>query len=181
MVDVIYEINCLIVSKSCLDRILTFDSLFFLATLSSVTSDPTSNDTTTTVPPTISITTPAPVVTTTPPPPATTTTTTTALPATTTTSTAPPPLTTTPDTSASTVVTTPTTTVTQAPPVTTKEPGRDRDSLYLSDQSPIVKGRKFDGLSFIGGMILVAGLGALAFLVARYLRRNSASPYSNLR
>ncbi len=42
-------------------------------------------------------------------------------------------------------------------------------------------GRKFDGLSFLGGMILVAGLGALVFLVVRHLRRTNRLPYANLR
>ncbi|CAF3434736.1 unnamed protein product [Rotaria sp. Silwood1] len=42
-------------------------------------------------------------------------------------------------------------------------------------------GRKFDGLSFMGGIILTVGLGAIAFLVLRYLRRNNRLPYSDLR
>jgi len=45
----------------------------------------------------------------------------------------------------------------------------------------IFLGRKFDGLSFFGGMILAVGLGALIYLVVRYLRRNNQLPYSNLR
>ncbi|CAF1402875.1 unnamed protein product [Adineta ricciae] len=41
-------------------------------------------------------------------------------------------------------------------------------------------GRKFDGLSFVGGMILATGLSALIYLVVSYLRRNNQLPYSNL-
>jgi hypothetical protein len=42
-------------------------------------------------------------------------------------------------------------------------------------------GRKFDGLSFIGGMILTAGLSAIVYLVVSYLRRSKELPYANLR
>ncbi|UJR21849.1 hypothetical protein I4U23_024922 [Adineta vaga] len=41
-------------------------------------------------------------------------------------------------------------------------------------------GRKFDGLSFVGGMILATGLSAIIYLVVSYLRRNNQLPYSNL-
>jgi len=42
-------------------------------------------------------------------------------------------------------------------------------------------GRKFDGLSFVGGVILASGLGGIIFLVVSYLRRSNRLPYSNLR
>ncbi len=41
-------------------------------------------------------------------------------------------------------------------------------------------GRKFDGLSFIGGIILATGLVGIIFLVVNYLRRRNQLPYSNL-
>ncbi|CAM2707400.1 unnamed protein product [Rotaria socialis] len=41
-------------------------------------------------------------------------------------------------------------------------------------------GRKFDGLSFMGGIILAVGVGALAYLVVRYLRRTNRLRYGTL-
>jgi hypothetical protein len=41
-------------------------------------------------------------------------------------------------------------------------------------------GRKFDGFSFIGGMILAAGLGGIIFLIVSYLRRHNRLPYYNI-
>ena len=40
--------------------------------------------------------------------------------------------------------------------------------------------RKFDGLSFIGGMILTVGLTAIIYLVVTYMRRQKPVPYANL-
>ncbi|CAF3206515.1 unnamed protein product [Rotaria sp. Silwood2] len=42
-------------------------------------------------------------------------------------------------------------------------------------------GRKFDMLSFIGGIILAIGLSAIIYLIVSYLRRSNRLPYSNLR
>jgi len=52
-----------------------------------------------------------------------------------------------------------------------------------TQQTTTVKpGRKFDALSFIGGMILVGGLVALAYLVVKYLRKTGRlQAYSTLR
>ncbi|CAF3052281.1 unnamed protein product [Rotaria socialis] len=65
---------------------------------------------------------------------------------------------TTPSTSNSTVTTTTTTLIT-----TTK-----------------ATGRKFDGFSFIGGIILALGLCGIFYLIVSYLRRSNRLPYANL-
>ncbi|CAF1514327.1 unnamed protein product [Adineta steineri] len=81
-------------------------------------------------------------------------------------------------TTATTTITTPTTTTT-----TTTTPTTTTTSTTTTTQSPTTAappGRKFDALSFIGGMILVIGLGGLIYLVARYLGVRNRLPYSNL-
>ncbi len=72
----------------------------------------------------------------------------------------------------------PATTTTAA--ATTGSPGQKTFNYALPLNCHFL-GRKFDGLSFMGGMILVAGLGALTFLVVRHLRRTNRLPYANLR
>ncbi|CAF1321328.1 unnamed protein product [Adineta steineri] len=108
----------------------------------------------------------------------TTPTTTTTLETTTTASTITTPTTTLETSTTASTITSPTTTTT----TTTTIPTTTTTSTTTT-QSPTTAappGRKFDALSFIGGMILVIGLGGLIYLVARYLSRSNRLPYLTL-
>ncbi|CAF0833190.1 unnamed protein product [Rotaria sp. Silwood1] len=88
------------------------------------------------------------------------------------------------DTTASTMTASTTATSTTASSTntaTTTTSPSDLTSEITTTSTSTSPSRKFDGLSFMGGIILTVGLGAIAFLVLRYLRRNNRLPYSDLR
>ncbi|CAF1622663.1 unnamed protein product [Rotaria sp. Silwood1] len=84
------------------------------------------------------------------------------------------------------VTSNPTTTATPVTTMTATTANITTSSTTLTSTKIIsttikVPGRKFDMLSFIGGIILTIGLSAIIFLIVSYLRRSNRLPYSNLR
>ncbi|CAF3616260.1 unnamed protein product [Rotaria socialis] len=138
--------------------------LFTIILLGSATSDSSTTATTTSVTTATTATTTSGTTATAD---TTTTSVTTKLPDTTTTQTATSTATTELPTANTTAVTTGTTSA-----ATTTTPSKTTTTA--------APGRKFDGLSFMGGIILAVGVGALAYLVVRYLRRTNRLRYGTL-
>ncbi|CAF4284602.1 unnamed protein product, partial [Rotaria magnacalcarata] len=92
------------------------------------------------------------------------------------------PITTQNATSSQTTATTdPTTTVTSAVTnITTPSTSNSTVTTTTLITTTKATGRKFDGFSFIGGIILALGLSGILYLVVSYLRRSNRLPYANL-